>query len=37
LLAEFIDPEKQSFTEEELIGQVHYPTEDLLDLDLDWI
>jgi len=32
LLAVFIDPEKQSFTEDELIGQYHYPTVDLLDL-----
>jgi len=35
LLAAFIDPEKQSFTEDELINQYHYPTEDLLDIDLD--
>ena len=35
LLATFIDPEKQSYMEEELIIQYHYPTEDLLDLDLD--
>ena len=37
LLSAFIDPGKQSFTEEELINQVHYPTEDLLDVDLDWM
>ena len=37
LLSIFIDPQKQSFTEEELISKYHYPTEDLLDLDLDWM
>jgi len=37
LLAEFIDPEKQSYMEDELISQYHYPMEDLLDLDLEWI
>lgn len=37
LLSIFIDPDKQSFTEEELIKRFNYPTEDLLDLDLDWM
>ena len=37
LLASFIDPQEQSFTEDELISQFNYPTEDLLDLDLDWM
>ena len=36
LLSVFIDPEKQSFTEDELITRYHYPTEDLLDVDLDF-
>ena len=37
LLAAFIDPGKQSFTKEELTSKYHYPTEDLLDLNLDWM
>ena len=37
LLASFIDPKRQSFTEDEMIKQFFYPEEDLLDLDLDWM
>lgn len=37
LLTTFIDPETQRYREDELIYQYNYPTEDLFDVDLDWM
>lgn len=36
LLVEFIDPQKRSFTEEELVANFKYPAVDLIGLDHDW-
>lgn len=37
ILGLFIDPEGLSFTEEELIAHYHYPTENLIDVDIDFM
>ncbi len=36
-LALIIDPKNKSFTKEELISKYHYPTEDLSEIDEDWL
>ena len=36
-LALFIDPEKKSFTKEELIKSFNFPTADLDEIDFDWM
>lgn len=37
LLAGFIDPQAQGFTLEELIAGYNYPTDDLSQIDVDWM
>lgn len=36
ILALFIDPNKRRITEDELIKNFDYPTEDLFEIDMDW-
>jgi len=36
ILASYIDPKNRIFTEDELIKEFDYPTDDLFEIDLDW-
>lgn len=37
LLGEFIDPNNQIYTEEEMISRFSYPAVDLLEMDVEWM